>query len=101
MDHPMSGRDQLMVLKVIFEPVHKRGQRVFMGGALRQMFIDQRSSGAVLRREMNTVPDALALAFAKDALPVRSLMPREQRELEARRTGVHDEDRISHGFAPL
>jgi hypothetical protein len=100
MHHPVSGPDQLMFLKVIFEPAQKRGQRLFMGGAYRQSFIDQRSSSAVFRREMNTVADARALAFAKDALPCWSFMPGEHRELDARRTGVHDEDCITHGFTP-
>jgi hypothetical protein len=90
-----------MFLKVIFEPAQKRDQRLFMGSAFRQMFIDQRSSSAILRREMNTVADALALAFAKDALAVRSFMRREHRELDTRRAGVHDEDCVTHGFALL
>ena len=101
MHHPMSGRDQSMVLKVVFQPAQKRGERIFMGGAFCQILIDQRSSGAVFRREMNAVPDALALAVANDALPARSFMTRKDRELDARRAGIQDEDGVTHGFAPL
>jgi hypothetical protein len=42
-----------------------------MAGAFRQIVIDQRRPGSVFRREMNTVPDAFALTFANDVLPVR------------------------------
>ena len=101
MHHPMSGRDQLMVLKVVFQPAQKRGQRIFMGGAFCQILIDQRSSGAVFRREMNAVPDTLALTVANDVLPARSFVPREYRELDARRTGIQHKDSVTHGFAPL
>jgi hypothetical protein len=72
-----------------------------MAGAFCQIVIDQRSSAAVFRREMNTVPDTLALSVANDVLPVRSFMPREYRELDARRTGIQHEDSVTHGFAPL
>jgi hypothetical protein len=34
-------------------------------------------------------------------LPVWSFMPWEYRELDARRTGIENEDRVTHGFAPL
>jgi hypothetical protein len=50
---------------------------------------------------MNTVADAFALTFANDVLPVRSFMTREYRELDARRTGIQDENSVTHGFAPL
>ena len=42
MHHPMSGRDQLMVKIVGFQPAQQRGQRVFMRGAFCQILIDQR-----------------------------------------------------------
>ena len=72
-----------------------------MGGTFCQILIDQRRSGAVFRGEMNTVPDALALTIANDILPVRSFMSWEYRELDARRTGIQDENSVTHGFAPL
>ena len=50
---------------------------------------------------MNAVADAFALTFANEVLPARSLMAREDRELDARRTGIQDEDSVTHGFAPL
>jgi hypothetical protein len=101
MHHPMSGRDQLMVLKVVFQPAQKRGKRLFMGRAFREIFIDERSAGAASRGEMNAVPDTLALTVANDVRPARANVTREYRELDARRTGIQDEDSITHGFAPL
>ena len=77
MHHPMSGRDQSMVLKVAFQPAQKRGERILMRGPFCQILIDQRHSGAVSRFEMHTVPDALALAIAYEALPARSHMARK------------------------
>ena len=77
MYHPMSGRNQSMVLKVAFQPAQKRSERIFMGGPFCQILIDQRHSGAVSRFEMHTVPDALALAITYEALPARSHMARE------------------------
>jgi hypothetical protein len=77
MHHPMSGRDQSMVLKVAFQPEHKRSERILMRGPFCQILIDQRHSGAVFRFEMHTVPDALALAITYEALPARKHMARE------------------------
>ena len=77
MHHPMSGRDQSMALKVPFQPAQKRGERILMGGLFCQILIDQRHSGTVFRFEMHTVPDALALAIAYEALPARSQMARK------------------------
>jgi hypothetical protein len=77
MHHPMSGRDQSMVLKVAFQPEQKRSERILMRGPFCQILIDQRHSGAVFRFEMHTVPDALALAITYEALPARKHMARE------------------------
>ena len=90
-----------MVLKVVFQPAQKRGQRLFMGGTFCQTFIDQRRSGAVFRGEMSAVADTLTLTFANDTLPVRSFMSWEYLELDARRTCIQHEDRVAHGFVPL
>jgi hypothetical protein len=101
MHHPMSGCDQLGVSKVVFQPAQQRGQRILVRRGLRQILINQRRSGAVFRREMDAVAEALALAFANDVLPAWSFMAREDRELEARRTGIEHENGITHGFVPL
>jgi hypothetical protein len=77
MHHPMSGRDQSIVVKVAIQPAQKCSERIFMGGPFCQILIDQRHSSAVFRFEMHTVPDALALAITYEALPARSHMARE------------------------
>ena len=77
MHHPMSGRDQSMVLKVAFQPAQKRGEHILMRDPFCQILIYQRHSDAIFRCEMHTVPDALALTIAYEALPARSYMARK------------------------
>src|ERR1700677_967079 len=50
---------------------------------------------------MNAVPDALAFSVANDVLAVWLVVPREDWEFEARRTGIQHKNSVNHGFAPL
>jgi hypothetical protein len=100
MDDPMSSCDQAELREATIEPAEKRGKRFLMAGAFGQMLVGERRARTVIRREVNPVTDAFAGAFAEKGDTRRLDVAGEEREFDARRAGVENEDGVAHRVAP-
>ena len=95
-DDAVARSDQLVLRELALEPTQERRECVLVSSTFREMVVDQRRAGAVLREKMNSLPDPIALAFAKKVTPGRPDIAGEERELDARRAGIEDEDSVAH-----
>ena len=68
MHHAMPGRDQAVIWKLALHPTQKRGERILMGGAFRQILVGQGCSRISLCDEMHAMSNAIELAVADKSL---------------------------------
>ncbi len=101
MHHAVSGSDHAVDRKPALHPTEQRGECILMARGLRQILIGQRRSRTVLCNEMYAMSDALEFAVADHPLGARSHMPFEDREFDAGRAGVEDQNGVAHNFNPV
>ena len=102
MDDPMADRDDAQLLPVPDDPVEEHGKHGPVLPAVpttaRYGLVDHPPAAEVNHVEPRLCSDALDLAAIAQRETVRRCIQGEHRELDARRSGVEDEDAVRHGL---
>lgn len=92
----MAGSDQAVARELALHPAQKRGEDVLMGFAFFQILVGQGVFRVIPGDEMDTMSDVTKFATAYEPFGAGSHVPLEQREFQAGRAGVENQDGIAH-----